>query len=179
MKRNSVYVLGGTCGTGKSTIADALEKALRIQYPNLKYIEGDSLHSQENIKKMGQGVPLTDLDRWNWLELVARTSGEEVRKNHGPCIITCSSLKKKYRDFIQSREPDIVFRFFLLYAPKEEVLKRVQKRSSHFMKSNMVESQFADLELPANDEKNTTTIEVNGLSIEGIVCKIIKLSEEV
>lgn len=88
---HAVYVLGGTCGTGKSTVSDVLVEALRNRFPNISFIEGDQLHPTTNVAKMSQGIPLNDDDRWGWLEIIAATSASAAEKYGGPCVITCSS----------------------------------------------------------------------------------------
>lgn len=164
---NKVIVLAGTAGTGKSTVADILLKKHSAKYPDVKFIEGDTLHPPANVGKMSAGIPLTDEDRWGWLEKVANVSSETA-KDHGLCIAACSSLKKKYRDFMREKRPDTVFYFVFLYGTKQEVLGRLEKRSQHFMKANMMESQFKDLELPLEGEPHCCIVHIDGKSFEQV-----------
>lgn len=169
-----VFVIGGTCGTGKSTIAERLCEILRQEdptQPGYEFVEGDLLHPIENIKKMTSSIPLTDDDRWGWLEKVS-DKGYSKADRFGSCIITCSSLKKKYRDFIRKRYPDCRFIFFILYGTKEEIIKRVVHRESHFMKSEMVDSQFRDLELPQEDEADSIIVNVTGRTPEEVTQEV-------
>lgn len=159
-----VIVLAGTAGTGKSTVAEILLKHHSAKYPDAKFIEGDTLHPPANVAKMSAGIPLGDDDRWGWLEKVATFSSATAKK-HGLCIVACSSLKKKYRDFMREKCPDTTFYFVFLYGTKEEVFRRLEKRSQHFMKANMMESQFKDLELPKSDEPHCCIVHIDHKSI--------------
>ncbi|CCF58438.1 hypothetical protein KAFR_0E02860 [Kazachstania africana CBS 2517] len=143
-----VIVLAGTAATGKSTIAARIIRDFKDTLPNLKFIEGDDLHPPANIAKMSAGIPLQDEDRWEWLKDVAHKGSECAKANGDVSIVACSSLKKKYRDLIRQTEPETTFYFIFLYASKEEILNRLNQRKGHFMKANMMESQFKDLELP-------------------------------
>ncbi|CCE65482.1 hypothetical protein TPHA_0L01250 [Tetrapisispora phaffii CBS 4417] len=153
---SQVIVLGGTAGTGKTSIAEVLvdDMKKRKEYEGVEYIEGDSLHPQANIEKMAHGHPLTDEDRWDWLKKVSLTSSESASKHKGLCIVTCSSLKKKYRDLIRETSPGTVFYFVILYGSMELIAERLVERKGHYMKVDMLQSQFDDLELPKDDEPN-------------------------
>lgn len=161
MTGSKVIVLAGTAGTGKSSVGDALLKHHVKNYPQMEFLEGDLLHPQSNVDKMSRGIPLNDEDRWEWLKEVSRISSESSIKNGGLSIITCSSLKKKYRDLIRETSPETQFYFVFLYGKKHEILNRLKKREGHFMKANMMESQFNDLELPKADEKNCCIITID------------------
>lgn len=84
-----------------------------------------------------------------------------------------ASLKRSYRDYIKAKQPNTKYKFFILYAPKAEVIRRMLSRKSHFMKADMVESQFADLELPTVSEIDSYIIDVNNKSIDEVVSSII------
>lgn len=164
---SKVIILAGTAGTGKSTVADILLRNHSSKYPDVKFIEGDTLHPSSNVAKMSEGIPLEDEDRWGWLEKVANVSGDTAR-DHGMCIAACSSLKKKYRDFMREKRPDTDFYFVFLYGTKQEVLSRLEKRSQHFMKANMMESQFKDLELPLEDEPHCCVVHIDGKGFQQV-----------
>ncbi|EDO18161.1 hypothetical protein Kpol_1031p68 [Vanderwaltozyma polyspora DSM 70294] len=179
-----VVVLGGTAGTGKTSIAEVLYENLKHtkDYSGVEYIEGDHLHPKSNVEKMAHGIPLQDEDRWGWLEQVSKTSTEAAKKHKGLCVITCSSLKKSYRDYIRTTCPETHFYFVILYGSKEEILNRLENRKGHFMKANMMDSQFADLELPKPDEPGCHIEYLDGKSYEEInrdtldtVCDLLQI----
>ncbi|CCK68086.1 gluconokinase KNAG_0A04070 [Huiozyma naganishii CBS 8797] len=174
--RPKVIVLAGTAGTGKSTIAHTLIGVYSGKCSNMKFIEGDDLHPKENVAKMASGTPLNDEDRWGWLQTVAKAGSEEAKQCPSKVsIVACSSLKLKYRDLIRETVPDTDFSFVFLYASKENILKRLYQRSGHFMKSDMADSQFRDLELPLPDEKDCYIVNMDDKTypeIEEIVHKV-------
>jgi len=140
----SVLVLMGVSGCGKTTIAAIL--ASRLGWP---FEEGDALHPQANIEKMAAGHPLTDADRWPWLAKVADWIDERLDAGENG-LITCSALKRSYRDLINRRGSGLIFVF--LAGSKETIAARLAARHGHFMRASLLESQFADLEEPAADE---------------------------
>ena len=134
----------GVSGSGKTTVARIL--ATHLGWP---FQEGDALHPQSNIDKMQAGQPLTDADRRRWLELVAEWI--EARLGAGENgLITCSALKRSYREVINRRGSGVLFVY--LAGSKATVAPRLAARQAHFMPSNLLASQFADLEEPGPDE---------------------------
>ncbi|MCU1550063.1 MAG: carbohydrate kinase [Glaciihabitans sp.] len=139
-----VLVLMGVSGCGKSTVAALLAGEL-----NWPFEEGDSLHPQANVEKMAAGHALDDNDRWPWLEKVAEWVEERLDEgSHG--IITCSALKRSYRDIINRRGRGIEFVY--LAGSKEVIAARLATRHGHFMPPSLLDSQFATLEEPTDDE---------------------------
>jgi gluconokinase len=134
----------GVAGSGKTTVAEIL--ASRLGWP-LK--EGDALHPQANIEKMRGGHPLTDADRAEWLMRVAGWVDDRLDAGQNG-VITCSALKRSYRDLINRRGSGVVFVF--LSGPKSTIAQRMASRKGHFMPPNLLDSQFADLEEPEPDE---------------------------
>ena len=140
----TVLVVMGVSGVGKSTIAHAL--ADRLGWPSQ---EGDDLHPAANIAKMKAGHPLTDADRAPWLKAIgAWIDGLLDAGQSG--VITCSALKRAYRDELDGGRPGVRFVFIKLAEPA--VAERVAARKGHFMPPSLLASQFADLEPPAPDE---------------------------
>ena len=140
----SVLVLMGVSGCGKTTVAAIL--ASRLGWP---FEEGDALHPQANIEKMAAGHSLTDVDRWPWLAKVADWIDKRLDAGENG-LITCSALKRSYRDLINRRGSGLMFVF--LAGPKETIAARLATRHGHFMRASLLDSQFADLDEPAADE---------------------------
>lgn len=141
-----VLVLMGVSGCGKSTVAALLSRTL-----NWSFEEGDSLHPPANIEKMAAGHPLSDEDRWPWLARVAAWTEECLDAGQNG-IISCSALKRSYRDIINRRGHGVEFVY--LAGSKKLISERLAARHGHFMPTTLLESQFADLEEPTADEPN-------------------------
>jgi gluconokinase len=138
-----VLVIMGVSGCGKSTVAGVLAGRLGWDLG-----EGDDLHPPENVAKMAAGQPLTDADRWPWLDRIAAWIRERV--DHGrPGIITCSALKRSYRDRLRGDEVVFVY----LHGSREQIATRLAARHGHYMPAALLDSQFADLEPPGDDER--------------------------
>lgn len=164
MAGSSVVVMG-VCASGKTTIGEHLAKKL-----GRKFIDGDDLHPRANIQKMASGQPLNDDDRKPWLERIRDAAYSLESKNeHG--IIVCSALKKIYRDQIREGNENVTFLF--LDGSKELILERMRARQGHFMKENMVNSQFEALERP-EDEPRTIFVSIDA-TIEDVVSNAAEL----
>ncbi|XDT42290.1 Adenylylsulfate kinase [Nakaseomyces glabratus] len=175
-----VIVLAGTAGTGKSTVAARLLKEYSAKYPGIKFVEGDELHPKANIDKMASGNPLNDDDRWGWLKEVALKSAQSAEEGGcGVSVVACSSLKKSYRDLIRSTRPDVEYHFVFLYGSKVEILNRLNSRKGHFMKSNMMESQFKDLQLPEESEANCVVVLLDHKGFDEIEDDVLKYTNTV
>lgn len=155
-------VVMGVCGSGKSTVGEGVAAKL-----NAKFIDGDDLHPRANIIKMRSGQPLDDYDRAPWLERV-RDVIFSLQNRSTDGVIVCSALKKKYRDIIRDGNSNIIF--LHLQGSKELILQRMQKRAGHFMKTDMVDSQFEALELPDANEIDVVTVDID-CSIQELIDK--------
>lgn len=134
-------VFMGVAGCGKSTLAAAVAAQL-----GCALVEGDDFHSAQNREKMAQGIALTDDDRAGWLALLA----EQLQQHPGGLVLTCSALKKAYRERLRQGNPGL--RFVFLELQPAEALKRVTARAAtHFFSSALVDSQFATLESPVGE----------------------------
>jgi gluconokinase len=142
--QTAAIIVMGVSGAGKSTIASAL--AARLKRP---LVEGDSLHPQNNIAKMSQGTPLNDDDRLPWLQAIAARI-DEARKTGQPVIVTCSALKRSYRAILADGHDDVGFVY--LQGAKDLIAQRLATRTNHFMPPGLLDSQFAALQEPAEDE---------------------------
>ena len=139
-----VLVLMGVSGCGKTTIAKLLVDELGWTFK-----EGDDLHPPANVEKMHAGHPLNDEDRAPWLERVAQWIDQQLDAGRS-ALITCSALKRRYRDAINRRGKDVVFVY--LQGSKKTIADRLADRQGHFMPATLLDSQFADLQEPAEDE---------------------------
>ncbi|MBL4916812.1 gluconokinase [Szabonella alba] len=133
-------VLMGVAGCGKSSVGAALAPRL-----GAVYVDGDDLHSPENVEKMRAGTPLTDADRWPWLGRI----GETLRDPG--IVIGCSALRRIYRDRIREMAGAPV-RFVHLTGSRDVIAARMGKRTGHYMPTTLLDSQFATLEIPGPDE---------------------------
>jgi carbohydrate kinase (thermoresistant glucokinase family) len=133
----------GVAGSGKSTVGGLVAGRLGWDIG-----EGDDLHPAENVAKMASGHPLTDDDRWPWLARVAAWIDQHIAAGR-PGVITCSALKHSYRDVL--RRPAVTFVW--LDGPRELLAARLASRHGHFMPPTLLDSQFATLEPPREDER--------------------------
>ena len=133
-------VFMGVSGCGKSSLGAAVARK-----EGLQLVEGDDFHSAANRIKMNQGIALNDDDREDWLTALS----EQLRSSPNAIVLTCSSLKLKYRDRLRQAQPDL--RFVFLSLTPEEARARVQARASHFFSESLVDSQFESLEPPEGE----------------------------
>ena len=139
-----LIVVMGVAGSGKTTIASGLAETLGVPF-----VEGDSLHPAANVKKMAAGIPLTDEDRWPWLEAIGERMEVERVTGHG-VVVSCSALRHVYRDCLRKKVNGTV-QFILLDGSRELIGARMRRRKGHFMPPALLDSQFATLEKPSAD----------------------------
>jgi gluconokinase len=159
----SPIVVMGVSGSGKSTVGAALAQRLRVPFA-----DADDFHPPANIAKMTAGQPLDDNDRYPWLEAI----GEWLAEHSDGGVMSCSALKRKYRDQLRRHCPDV--EFLHLSGTAEVIGNRQASRPGHFMPASLLASQFATLE-PLGPDERGTTIDVDQ-NIDSIVDDYVSLS---
>jgi carbohydrate kinase (thermoresistant glucokinase family) len=163
-----IAVVMGVSGSGKTTVSALLAAALGCQFE-----EGDDLHPRENVEKMRGGTPLTDADRLPWLRKIAEEIDSwRVRGESG--VLTCSALKRSYRDIIIGNRPDVTLVY--LKGSYDLIRQRMAARHEHFMPLALLDSQFATLQEPTPDE-HPIIVDVGGRPTE-IAAEIVHRLEE-
>jgi len=140
--RPPAIVIMGVSGCGKTAVGELL--AERLGFP---FRDADEFHPAANVAKMSAGVPLTDADRWPWLDAIGRA----LREAEGGIVVTCSALRRVYRDRLRA-DAGRPLTFVHLVASRETIAARVAGRKGHFMPASLLDSQFATLEPPGPDE---------------------------
>ena len=141
----AAIVVMGVSGAGKSTVGRLI--AARLDCP---FRDADSFHPEANIEKMSRGEPLTDEDRWPWLHAIATWIAEH-RAGGTTCVVTCSALKRVYRDIVTNKQSADV-RLVYLKGDFDLIAARLAARKGHFMPPALLRSQFDALQVPAADE---------------------------
>jgi len=153
----------GVSGSGKSTIAARLAERLKWAYE-----DGDRFHPPNNVAKMRADQPLTDEDRWPWLQAIADEI-DRVCRSGGYAVIACSALKRAYRDVLVHGRSDV--RIVFLSGTQALIADRLARRKGHFMPPGLLDSQFKTLEPPAGDE-NPVIVSIDA-SVENIVEDVV------
>ncbi|MFE9769077.1 gluconokinase [Streptomyces sp. NPDC005808] len=146
-----VVVIMGVAGTGKTTIGPLL--AARLGVP---YAEGDDFHPPANIAKMTAGTPLTDADRWPWLDAIGRWAHERAGLGG---VVSSSALKRGYRDRLRAAAPGVVF--VHLTGDRALIEGRMSQRQGHFMPAALLDSQLATLQ-PLEADEVGVAVDVSG-----------------
>jgi gluconokinase len=142
--RTTTLVVMGVSGSGKSTVATELVARL-----GWAFAEGDDFHPPENVAKMAAGHPLDDEDRWPWLRTLADWIGEHEAAGRS-VIVTCSALKRSYRDLLRDGHPSVWFAHVTVDAGT--LRSRLEHRTGHYMPASLLDSQLATLEPLRDDE---------------------------
>jgi gluconokinase len=158
-------IVMGVSGTGKSSVAEALARQL-----GSRFIEGDALHPESNVQKMAAGTPLTDEDRWPWLDLIVEAMREEAGRG-GSLVVTCSALRRSYREVLAANGARTVF--VHLSGSRELIASRLGGREGHFFPQALLDSQFDTLE-PLRPEENGFAVDV-AAPVEREVEEILEL----
>jgi gluconokinase len=140
-----IVIVGGVAGSGKSAVGTVL--ATRLGWA---YEDSDALHSPAEVAKMHAGVPLTDADRWPWLERLAAWMDRQIATGES-AVLACSVLKRSYRDYLHRGRPAV--RIVILQADAETLAARLAGRRGHFFPARLLQSQLADLEMPGETER--------------------------
>uniref|UniRef100_A0A2C9KNU1 Gluconokinase n=1 Tax=Biomphalaria glabrata TaxID=6526 RepID=A0A2C9KNU1_BIOGL len=178
MNKSIIFVIMGVCGSGKTTVAEKLSKEIHCSYR-----DADNFHSEENKKKMASGYPLTDEDRIPWL-LAIYGYIKSLSDSNTPGIVTCSALKRKYRDILVfgedalrkehagTQENGCPVLFVYLKGSPTLISARLKERKGHFMPAELLQSQIDILEEPDEFERHVT-VDID-CSVDTIVSSIIK-----
>lgn len=156
----SAVIVMGVSGAGKSSIGERLAERLCCDFA-----EGDRLHPASNVEKMAEGTPLTDEDRWPWLDLVGQELATAVA-NGKSLVLSCSALKQIYRERLREAAGGEL-RFVFLKGAPELLEVRMGKRTGHFMPLSLLHSQLATLETPEGEE-GVVTVDIDA-SLDEIV----------
>jgi carbohydrate kinase (thermoresistant glucokinase family) len=158
-----ILIAMGVSSSGKTSVG--VQVARRLGAP---FLEGDDYHPAANVAKMSAGTPLTDADRWPWLENLAKALHATAEKD-GFAVAACSALKRSYRDFLIEKAGEPIL-FIYLHGSKQLIASRIAARKNHFMPPSLLDSQFATLEIPDADE-NVITV--------GIEAPVAEITERV
>jgi gluconokinase len=152
------YVVMGVSGCGKSSVGEAIAAHLGIAF-----IEGDALHPASNIARMSEGIPLTDEDRFPWLDIIGREIAAAVAGGNG-IVVSCSALKKIYRDRLRAFAGGRLT-FVFLDGSEELLAGRLSARKGHFMPASLLRSQLATLEDPTGED-GVLSVDISGTQTE-------------
>ncbi len=144
----TTVVAMGVSGSGKTTVAQSLADEL-----GWEFAEGDEFHPEANVRRMREGHALDDEDRWPWLHALADRVGSWEQQG-ASAVVTCSALKRSYRDLLRDGHPSVWFAH--LSAPADVLLDRVVRRSGHYMPPSLLDSQLETLEDLQDDEPGVT-----------------------
>jgi gluconokinase len=148
MAEPDCIVVMGVSGSGKTTLARGIADRMHWRFQ-----EGDDLHPPANVAKMAHGEPLTDDDRWPWLDAVGRWIDAQ-EADAASCVVTCSALRRAYRDVLTAGRPQV--RFCHVTADSDLVRHRVELRRGHYMPPSLLPSQLATLKPLGDDEPGVT-----------------------
>jgi gluconokinase len=153
-------VVMGVSGCGKTSVAEGLAAALGVAF-----IEGDSLHPAANVEKMSRSIPLTDEDRWPWLDTIGAALAKTLDDGKG-VVVSCSALKKSYRDCLRNAAGGTLT-FVFLKGSRDLLMARMGARQGHFMPASLLDSQLAALEDPSA-EPGVVTVDIDA-SVKKII----------
>jgi len=160
-----IIIVMGVTSSGKSTVGQAIGRRLHVPF-----LDGDRYHPEANVEKMRAGIPLTDEDRWPWLESLAGALHEAADKK-GAAVGACSALRRAYREHLLQKAGEPIL-FVHLSGSREVIAERMARRQHEYMPTTLLDSQFATLEVPDADE-NVLTVAVTE-PVDTIVAAVVK-----
>ena len=161
-----IIIVMGVSSSGKSTVGQSIARRLHVPF-----LDGDGYHPEANVEKMRAGTPLTDDDRWPWLERLSGALHEAAdRKN--AAVGACSALKRAYRDFLVEKAGEPIL-FVYLDGSREVIAERMARRHHEYMPTSLLDSQFATLEVPDPATENVLVVPVTD-SVEKITQTVTK-----
>jgi gluconokinase len=161
-----IIIVMGVSSSGKSTVGSAIARALHAPF-----LDGDGYHPEANVEKMRAGIPLTDEDRWPWLERLALALHEAADRKDA-AVGACSALKREYRQYLadKAREPIL---FVYLDGSREVIAERMARRKHEYMPTSLLDSQFATLEVPDPATENVLVVPVTD-SVDKITRTVVR-----
>lgn len=161
-----IVIVMGVSSSGKSTVGQSIARRLHVPF-----LDGDGYHPEANVEKMRSGIPLTDEDRWPWLDRLAIALHEAADKK-GAAVGACSALRQIYRQYLTEKAGEPIL-FVYLDGSKEVIAERMAKRSHEYMPTSLLDSQFATLEVPDPAVENVLIVPVTD-SVEKITQTVTK-----
>ncbi|MFP9137877.1 gluconokinase [Devosia sp. XGJD_8] len=161
-----IIIVMGVSSSGKSTVGQSIARRLHVPF-----LDGDGYHPEANVEKMRAGIPLTDDDRWPWLERLAGALHEAADKK-GAAMGACSALKRAYRQYLTDKAGEPVL-FVYLEGSREVIAERMARRQHEYMPTSLLDSQFATLEVPDPKTENVLVVPVTD-SVEKITQTVVK-----
>lgn len=161
-----IIIVMGVSSSGKSTVGQSIARRLHVPF-----LDGDGYHPEANVEKMRAGIPLTDEDRWPWLERLAGALHEAADRK-GASVGACSALKRAYRAFLVEKAGEPIT-FVYLDGAREIIGERMARRHHEYMPTSLLDSQFATLEVPDPETENVLVVPVTD-SIEKITQTVTK-----
>ncbi|MBS3847989.1 gluconokinase [Devosia sp. BSSL-BM10] len=161
-----IIIAMGVSSSGKSTVGQSIARRLHVPF-----LDGDGYHPEANVEKMRAGTPLTDEDRWPWLERLALALHEAADRKDA-AVGACSALKRSYRDFLTQKAGEPIL-FVYLDGSRDVIGERMARRSHEYMPTSLLDSQFATLEVPDPTTENVLIVPVTD-SVEKITQTVTK-----
>jgi gluconokinase len=161
-----IIIVMGVSSSGKSTVGSAIARALHAPF-----LDGDGYHPEANVEKMRAGIPLTDEDRWPWLERLALALHEAADRKDA-AVGACSALKREYRQYLADKAGEPIL-FVYLDGSREVIAERMARRKHEYMPTSLLDSQFATLEVPDPATENVLVVPVTD-SVDKITRTVVR-----